>query len=40
MQKALAGGRAGVDRLLGGLETGTAGLHSADDVLKVTDAAG
>jgi hypothetical protein len=40
VEGALAGGRAGIDRLLGRLEAGTASPDGANDVLKVTDAPG
>jgi peptidoglycan/LPS O-acetylase OafA/YrhL len=40
VQEALAGRRAGVDRLLRGLQNRAACAHSADDVLKVADAPG
>jgi hypothetical protein len=40
VEKAFAGGGAGVDRLLGRLQRGATGPHRADDVLQVTDAPG
>jgi hypothetical protein len=40
VEEALAGGRAGIDRLLGRLQTVAAGPHGANDVLKVSDAPG
>jgi hypothetical protein len=40
IQKALAGRCASIDRLLGGFESGTFSLHSANDVLKISDTAG
>jgi hypothetical protein len=40
VQEALAGGRAGVDRLLGRLEARAASPHCADDVLQIADAPG
>jgi hypothetical protein len=40
VQKALPGGRAGVDRLLGRHEAGAAPPNVPDDVLQVADASG
>jgi hypothetical protein len=40
VQEALAGGRAGVDRLLGRLEAGAPPPNGPDDVLEVSDAPG
>jgi hypothetical protein len=40
IEKALAGRRADIDWLFGGLQGSAAGLHGADDILEVADAAG
>jgi hypothetical protein len=39
VEEALAGGGAGVDRLLARLQGGALGLQGADDILEVADAA-
>jgi hypothetical protein len=40
VQKALAGSRTGIDRLLRRLERRALGAHGPDDILKVADAPG